>query len=336
MKDQNQKARAVFFNEAGGAEVLKVNDIDMPVPGDDEVLINVKSIGLNRADIMYRMGMYFESPVFPAKLGYEAAGLVEEVGAGLKNAFQQGDKVSIIPAFSLHQYATYGDHILAPGYAVRKHPDQLSFDEAAALWTSYLTMYGMLVDSGTIKAGDYVVINAASGSTGMAAIQIVNYCGGVPIALTSSAHKKDGLLNAGAKYVIDTSHEKFSIEITAITKDKGVNIILDPVVGKNFNKLLETIADNGKVFVYGALSQDDAVFPAFQVLMKTPVIRGYDAMEVLGNPEKLSKAVAFIQKGVAKGALKPRIDRNFSLDKIVEAHQYMEKNSQTGKVIVNP
>src|SRR6478672_8247068 len=82
MKDQNQKARAVFFNEAGGAEVLKVNDIDMPVPGDDEVLINVKSIGLNRADIMYRMGMYFESPVFPAKLGYEAAGLVEVVGAG--------------------------------------------------------------------------------------------------------------------------------------------------------------------------------------------------------------------------------------------------------------
>jgi NADPH:quinone reductase-like Zn-dependent oxidoreductase len=90
------------------------------------------------------------------------------------------------------------------------------------------------------------------------------------------------------------------------------------------------------VFVYGALSQENAVFPAFQVLMKTPVIRGYDAMEVLGNPEKLSKAVAFIQKGVAEGALKPRIDRNFSLDKIVEAHQYMEKNSQTGKVIVNP
>ena len=111
MKDQNQKARAVFFNEAGGAEVLKVNDIDMPVPGDDEVLINVKSIGLNRADIMYRMGMYFESPVFPAKLGYEAAGFVEEVGVGLKNAFQRGDKVSIIPAFSLHQYATYGEKV---------------------------------------------------------------------------------------------------------------------------------------------------------------------------------------------------------------------------------
>ena len=197
-------------------------------------------------------------------------------------------------------------------------------------------MYGMLVDSSTVKAGDYVVINAASGSTGLAAIQIVNYCGGIPIALTSSTHKKDGLFSAGAKYVIDTSHEKFSIEITAITKGKGVNIILDPVVGKNFNKLLETIADNGKVFVYAALSQDDAVFPALQVLMKTPVIRGYDAMEVLGNPEKLSKAVAFIQKGVAEGALKPRIDRNFSLDKIVEAHQYMEKNSQTGKVIANP
>src|SRR5258706_7522233 len=114
-----------------------------------------------------------------------------------------------------------------------------------------------------------------------------NYCVGIPIALPSSAHKKDGLFNAGAKYVIDTSQEKFSIEITAITKGKGVNIILDPVVGKNFNKLLETIADNGKVFVYGALSQDDAVFPAFQVLMTTPGITGYDAMEGLGNSGKL-------------------------------------------------
>ena len=336
MKAQHQKARAVFFNETGDADVLKVNVIDMPVPKKDEVLINVKSIGINRADTMYRMGMYVETPVFPAKLGYEAAGLVEEVGADLKKAFKKGDKVSIIPSFSLLQYGTYGDHILAPGYAVRKHPDKLSFDEAAALWTSYLTMYGMLVDSSNIKAGDYVVINAASSGTGLAAIQIVNYCGGIPIALTSSAHKKDGLLKAGAKYVIDSSHKKFSSEITAITKDKGVTIILDPVVGKNFNKLLETIADNGKVFVYGAMSTDVAEFPAFQVLMKTPVIQGYDAMVVVGNPKKLSKAIAFIKKGVGEGAFKPKIDRKFSLDKIVEAHQYIEKNAQFGKVIVNP
>ena len=336
MTGQIQKARAVFFNEVGRAEVLKLNAIDMPEPKDDEVLINVKSIGLNRADIMYRMGMYIESPVFPAKLGYEAAGLIEEAGTGLKNIFKKGDIVSIIPAFSLHQYATYGDYIIAPGYAVQKHSDKLSFDEAAALWTSYLSMYGMLVDAGNIQQGDHVVINAASSSTGLAAIQVVNYCGGIPIALTSSSRKKEGLLNAGAKYVIDTTRNEFNREIMEITKGRGVNIILDPVVGKNFHKLLETITEYGKVFVYGVLSLDEAVFPAFTVLMKTPVIRGYNAMEVLGNPEKLSEAVKFIQKGVEEGAFKPKIDRNFSLNEIVEAHKYMEGNSQFGKIVVNP
>jgi NADPH:quinone reductase-like Zn-dependent oxidoreductase len=336
MTDQVQKARAVFFNEAGRAEVLKVNVIDMPEPKEDEVLIDVKSIGLNRADTMYRMGMYVESPVFPAKLGYEAAGLIKEVGTGLKNVFQKGDAVSVIPAFSLHQYATYGDYIVAPGYAVQKHSGKLSFDEAAALWTGYLTMYGMLVDAGNIKQGDHVLINAASGSTGLAAIQVVNYCGGIPIALTSSSHKKEGLLNAGAKYVIDTTRHEFNSEIIEITDGKGVNIILDPVVGKNFNKLLGTITEYGKVFVYGILSLDEAVFPAFPVLMKTPVIRGYNAMEILGNPEKLSEAVKFIQKGVEEGAFQPKIDRNFSLNEIVEAHKYMEGNAQFGKIVVNP
>lgn len=336
MTNQVQKAKAVFFNEAGSAEVLKLNVIDMPEPKDGEVLINVKSIGLNRADTMYRMGMYVESPIFPAKLGYEAAGLIEEVGTGLKNVFRKGDAVSIIPAFSLHQYATYGDYIVAPGYAVQKHSGKLSFDEAAALWTSYLSMYGMLVDAGNIKRGDHVVINAASSSTGLAAIQVVNYCGGIPIALTSSSRKKEGLLNAGAKYVIDTTRNEFNSEIIEITNGKGVNIILDPVVGKNFNRLLETITEYGKVFVYGVLSFDEAIFPAFPVLMKTPVIRGYNAMEILGNPEKLSAAVQFIQKGVEEGAFRPKIARNFSLSEIVEAHKYMEGNSQFGKIVVNP
>lgn len=336
MTHQVKKAKAVFFNEAGSAEVLKLNIIDMPEPKDDEVLIEVKSIGLNRADAMYRMGMYVESPVFPAKLGYEAAGLIKEVGTGLKTIFQKGDVVSIIPAFSLHQYATYGDYIIAPGYAVQKHSANITFDEAAALWTSYLSMYGMLIDAGSIQEGDHVVINAASSSTGLAAIQIVNYCGGIPIALTSADHKRDGLLNAGAKYVIDTSQNDFNKKILEITHGKGVNIILDPVAGKNFSKLLDTITEYGKVFVYGVLSFEEALFPAFTVLMKTPVIRGYNAMEILGNPEKLSNAVKFIRKGVEEGAFKPKIDRNFSLDEIVAAHKYMEGNSQLGKVIVNP
>jgi NADPH:quinone reductase-like Zn-dependent oxidoreductase len=336
MKDSIQKAKSVAFYKTGGPDVLELIDVDMPEPGVDEVLIKVKSIGLNRADLMYRMGRFVEAPVFPGKLGFEAAGLVEQIGAGLKNVFQKGDKVNVLPAFSLHNYGTYGDYVVVPGYAVRKFSDKLSFDEAAALWTSYVAMYGMLVDGGNIQKGDFVVINAASSSTGLAAIQLVDYCGGVSIALTSSSSKKDALLKAGAKYVIDASNTQFDTQIMGITGKRGVDIILDPVVGKSFSKLLSTIAEQGKVFVYGVLSSEEATFPAFTIMAKRPIIRGFSAGDIISDPEKLAKAIEFIQTAVDEEKIKPKIDRNFNLIEIVQAHTYMESNSQFGKVIVNP
>jgi NADPH:quinone reductase-like Zn-dependent oxidoreductase len=336
MKDQSPKANVVVFKRTGGADVLQINSIEMPQPAEDEILIQVKSIGLNRADIMFRNGQFVESPVFPAKLGMEAAGVVEKTGAMFKNFFHKGDKVNVIPAFSMNKYGTYGDFIVVPGYAVRKIPQNMSFDEAAALWTSYLTMYGMLVDFGKIQPGDFVVINAASSSTGLAAIQLINYCGGIPIALTTSVSKKDGLLKVGAKHVINTADPDFTKAIMNITQGRGANIILDPVVGKTFSKLLGTIAEQGKVFVYGVLSHEEATFPAMTLLMKTPTIRGFSAGEIIGNPVKLTEAIKFIQEGVEKGALKPKIDRSFKLNEIAEAHRYLETNAQFGKVVVIP
>jgi NADPH:quinone reductase-like Zn-dependent oxidoreductase len=336
MKDTIQKANAVVFNKTGGPDVLELMSVDMPEPGVDEVLIKVKSIGLNRADLMYRMGRFVEAPIFPAKLGFEAAGLVEKTGAGLKNVFEKGDRVNVLPAFSMHDYGTYGDFVLVPGYAVRKFSDKLSFDEAAALWTIYIAMYGMLIDGGNIKKGDFVAINAASSSTGLAAIQLVNYCGAIPIALTSSSTRKEALLKAGAEYAIDVSNSSFDTQIIDITGRRGVDIILDPVVGKNFSKLLGTVAELGKVFVYGVLSPEEATFPAFTVMAKRPIIRGFSAGDIISDPEKLAKAIEFIQTGIDEGKIKPKIDRNFSLKEIVQAHTYMESNSQFGKVIVNP
>jgi len=336
MKDQNHNAKAVLFNRTGGADVLELHDIKMPEPADNEVLLHVKSVGLNRADIMYRMGIFAESPVFPAKLGYEAAGVVEKAGEQWKTTFKKGDMVNVLPAFSLHDYATYGDFIVVPGYSVQRYPEKLSFDEAAALWTSYLATYGMLVDAGNIKQSDFVIINAASSSTGLAAIQMVNYCGGISIALTTSPRKKERLLAAGAKYVVDTSDTEFGKKILAITNGHGADIILDPVTGKNFNQLVQTIAVNGKVFIYGVLSLEQAIFPSLPVLIKTPTIRGYSTGEVLANPEKLSRAVEYINKGISAGMLKPIIDRTFTLEEIALAHGYMETNAQFGKVVVNP
>jgi NADPH:quinone reductase-like Zn-dependent oxidoreductase len=330
----SKSSKTVVFHETGAPEVLKVEQIEVSFPGPQEVRIQVKSIGINRADAMYRQGMYIENPILPAKLGYEAAGIIEAVGSEVSNV-SVGDTVNVIPGFSLLSYSSYGEYIVMPSYAVQKYPSNLSYPEAASLWTSYLTVYGMIVNSGKLKTGEFVVINAASSSAGLAAIQMTNFVGGVAIALTTSSKKKEALLKAGASHVIVTSEEEIAIEVLKITNNVGAHIILDPVVGAKFNNLLSSVAENGKVFVYGALSHEPANFPAFDVLMKTPTIRGYSSIEVVGNYEVLVAAVTFINKGITDGKLKPIIDKVFNLNEIVEAHKYLESNQQFGKIVVN-
>ena len=362
MNHLSKSSKTVVFHEVGVPEVLKLEQVEVSYPGPQEVRIQVKSIGINRADAMYRQGMYIENPIFPAKLGYEAAGVIEAIGSEVSN-LSVGDMVNVIPGFSLLSYSSYGEYITMPSYAVHKYPSNLSYSEAAALWTSYLTMYGMIVNSGKLKSGEFVVVNAASSSAGLAAIQMINYVGGISIALTTSSKKKEALLKAGASHVIVTAEEDIATEVLKITDEAllksgasyvivtgeediatkvlkitdnvGAHLILDPVVGAKFSNLLSSVAENGKVFVYGALSHESASFPAFDVLMKTPTIRGYSAIEVLGNIEVLIQAITFINKGVTEGKLKPIIDKVFSLDEIVEAHKYLESNQQFGKIVVN-
>jgi NADPH:quinone reductase-like Zn-dependent oxidoreductase len=334
MSDLSKMSKTVVFHEAGTPEVLKVEQIQVAFPAAQEVRIQVKSIGINRADAMYRQGMYIENPIFPAQIGYEAAGIVEAIGSEISN-IAVGDLVNVVPGFSLHNYASYGEYINMPAYAVHKYPSNLSFDEAASVWTSYLTMFGMVVHSGQLKAGQFAVINAASSSAGLAAIQMTNYVGGIAIALTTSSKKKEALLKAGASHVIVTSEQDIASEVLKITENVGAHLILDPVVGAKFSNLLSSVAENGKVFVYGALSHEPASFPAFDVLMKTPTIRGYSAIEVMGNMEVLMQAINFIDKGLAEGKLKPVIDKVFSIDDIVASHSYLESNQQFGKIVVN-
>jgi NADPH:quinone reductase-like Zn-dependent oxidoreductase len=138
-------SKSVRFYEAGGPEVLKLVEVEVLRPGQNEVRIRVKAIGLNRAEAMYRSGSYIQRPVFPAQLGYEAAGEVEAVGEGVKE-FAPGDKVSVVPAFHFKDYGMYGELVLAPARAVVKHPETLAWEEAAATWMQFVTAWGALID----------------------------------------------------------------------------------------------------------------------------------------------------------------------------------------------
>src|SRR6201988_4335501 len=209
-------SRTIKFAQAGGPEVLEFIETEVPAPGPHEICIKIKAIGINRADSMWRNDKYVESPIFPAGLGYECAGVVDAVGKDVAD-FAVGDTVSTIPAFSLNKYSTYGEVILAPDHAVVKHPETLSFVEAASVWMMFMTAYGALVFDAQVKAGDFVIIPAASSSVGLAAIQIVNYAGATPIALTRPLEKKKRLHEVGAAHVVATREQDLVPEVRRIT-----------------------------------------------------------------------------------------------------------------------
>src|ERR1700692_4581229 len=196
-------SRTIKFTKAGGPEVLEFIEMEVPAPDPHEVRVEVKAIGINRADSMWRNDKYVESPIFPAGLGYDCAGIVDAVGKDVAD-FSVGDVVSTIPAFSLNKYSAYGEVILAPDHAVVKHPESLSFVEAASVWMMFITAYGALVFDAQVKAGDFLIIPAASSSVGLAAIQIASQAGATPIALTRTSDKKKRLYEAGAVHVVAT------------------------------------------------------------------------------------------------------------------------------------
>jgi NADPH:quinone reductase-like Zn-dependent oxidoreductase len=326
-------ARTIKFSNAGGPEVLEFVQTRVPAPGPHEVRIKVKAIGINRAESMWRNDKYLESPIFPAGLGYEAAGIVDAVGKNV-TGFAAGDTVSTIPAFSLNQYSTYGEIILAPDHAVVKHPESLSFVEAASVWMMFLTAYGALILDAQVKAGDFVIIPAASSSVGLAAIQIANYAGATPIALTRTSEKKPRLHQAGASHIVVTQEQDMLAEVMRITDGNGARVAFDPVGGPDFPRLVAALTFQGIAYTYGALSEDDTPIPVLAMIRGMPTIKGYSIRLVVGDTERRKIAVEYVTKGLAGGALKPVIDRTFKFDDMVEVHRYLESSGQFGKIVV--
>lgn len=326
-------SRVVRFHQTGGPEVLQIADEQVAAPSKGEVQIKVHAIGLNRAEVMFRNGQYLEAPQLPARLGYEAAGIINAVGEDVTD-FKIGDAVSTVPAFSQNQYGVYGELANVPAFAVVKHPPSLSWPEASAIWMQYMTAYGALVEFADTKVGEFVLIPAASSSVGVAAIEIANLLGAIPVALTRTSSKREALLKTGAKHVIATEEQDLVTEVNRITNNKGARVVFDPVGGPTISKLAEATAQSGIIFQYGALSTEPTPLPLFPVLAKQLTIRGYTLFEISTHPERMARAKAFIVQGLTEGKLKPLVAKTFPLAQIVEAHRYMESNQQIGKIVV--
>lgn len=329
----NETVKIVRFHTLGGPEVLQIEELPLPEPGQGEVRLRVKAIGLNRAEVMFRMGQYLQQPVLPSKLGYEASGVVEAVGPGV-DASWIGKTASTVPAFPADAYGVYGEVAIVPAFALAAYPEKLSAIEGTSIWMQYLTAYGALIHHGKIKRGDFVVITAASSSVGIAAIEIAKAEGAVSIATTRTSKKRPELVAAGADYVIATEEEDLVARVKEITGGKGARVIFDPIAGKGIEQLAAIAAHGGTIYEYGALAGEATPYPLFAALSKSLLIQGYTLFDVVSIPELRKQAEKYVFGHLEAGSFKPRIDKVFPLAQIVEAHRYMESNQQIGKIVV--
>lgn len=329
------KTRVVRFHELGGPEVLRIESLDVPAPGAGEVLVRMEAIGLNRAEAAFRHGHYFEPPQLPARIGYEGAGRIAALGAGVMD-FAVGDAVCIIPGFSMNRYGVYAEQALVPAGALLARPAGMSATDGAAIWMPLLTAYGALVDLTGLKAGEAALITAASSSVGLAAIEIANAVGATPIAVTRGSAKVEALRRAGAAHVISSDTQDIAAETARITGGRGARLAFDPIGGPIVDTLANALGKGGSLIVYGNLSGQarNMVFPFGPSALKGLTMRAYLVFEIISDPQRYARARRFVLDGLAAGRFHPHIDRTFPFDEIVAAHRYLESNAQVGKVVV--
>lgn len=326
-------SRIVRFHEHGGPEVLKIEELATPSPGPGEVTLQVKAIGLNRAESMFRTGLYIESPRFPARLGYEAAGVVAALGSGV-DGLSIGDAVSLVPPPSITRWGTYGEVANVPAQYLVKHPASLSWPQAAAIWMQYVTAWGALVDLAQLAPNDTVIVTAASSSVGIAAIQMAKMIGATVIATTRTSAKRDALRAAGAHHVVATQEEDLVERIREITNGAGARVAFDAVAGPQFEQIAQVLSADSVALVYGALSPEPTPMPLFPMLGKRISVHGYTYKRVINDSDRFARAKRFIVDALRSGELEPVIDKIFTFDDIVDAHRYLESNQQFGKIVV--
>ncbi len=322
--------RVVVFDEFGGPEVMHVVEEPVVEPAVGEVRVRIEAFAVNPLDQMMRSGALPGAVPLPhARLGVEGTGVIDALGPEV-TGLEVGDPVILTAIPDASVRGSYAEYTTVPANRVVARPDGLGITEAAAVWVAYSTAYGALVEKAGMRPGDRVLITAASGGVGRAAIQIANQIGAVPIALTRHTEKKDELLAAGAAAVIATDQEDVAETVHHHTGGTGADIVLDVVTGPGQQELLKAARPGGTLVAAGFLDPRPTPFPT-----GTPLtIFSYRSFEHTLDPVAVKRMAAFLNAGVRLGSLRPVIDRVFTLDDIVEAHLHLEKGLHAGKKIV--
>ncbi|GAA0279420.1 zinc-dependent alcohol dehydrogenase family protein [Alteraurantiacibacter aestuarii] len=325
--------KLIRFHETGGPEKLILENRQVGDPGPGEVRLLMEAVGLNRAEAMYRAGNYPTKPKLPSLIGYEGVGTILALGDGVTN-YAVGERVCVLPMIQQGEYGIWADEAIVPARILLPAPAGMDVTAAAAIWMQYMTAYA-IYEVAQIGPNDGVIIPAASSSVGIAAIQLANWAGAIPIAATRTSKKASALRDLGAAHVIATEEEDLAARVMEITGGKGARCAFDPVGGPYVEQLAAALAPRGIVFIYGGLSGKPTPYPHWQCAMKGLSIRGWVASEIWNHPHRFNAAKEKIIAGLAQGKLEPVIAKTFNgLESLPEANAFLESNQQIGKVVV--
>jgi NADPH2:quinone reductase len=323
--------RAVLVEEFGGPEVLRYTEVERPEPGEGEVLIEVRAIGVNYADTMRRRDRYLVRQELPFIPGYEVAGVVSEVGPGVREA-GVGDRV-----VALVGTGGYADYAIASAQALIPIPEGLCFDEAAAVLLQGLTAYHVLKTSGRLEEGESVLVHAAAGGVGTLAVQMARLMGAGKVIATASSEEKLELAKAlGADVLIDYTAGNWPEMVRAATGGQGADVILEMVGGDFPRKNLSCLAPFGRMVVYGAASGERGSIVPASLMYRNQVVAGFYLPRVTSRPELYAPSLREVLKWVSRGDLRLIIGRRYPLDRAADAHADLEGRGTTGKLILNP
>ena len=325
------KMRQVIFDGAGGPEVVKLAQADVPTPGAGKVLVEVAAFGINRPDCAQRAGAYPPPPGETQVPGLEIAGRIVAVGPDV-TGLKVGDEIC-----ALVGSGGYAEYALADAALCLPRPKALSMLEAAGVPENYFTVYDNVFTRGRLAKGETILVHGGSSGIGSTAIQLARHFGATVIATAGSAEKCDFCRKIGADHAIDYRTQDFVSEVQKITEKRGVDVILDMVGGAYIPKNISILALEGRLvqiaFLQGPMVEKFNFLP---VMVKRLTLTG-STLRPRTLAQKAAVASALREKAwplLDSGAVKPLIHATFPMEQTREAHALMESSAHLGKIMV--
>jgi NADPH2:quinone reductase len=324
--------KAILFDGAGSADVLRLVDAPMPVPRPHDLLVRVHAAGINRADILQRQGLYGDRPDYGDSLlpGLEIAGEVVEAGPDAEG-FQNGDRVmAIVGGGAYAEYARVDSRMAMP------IPPHLTYVQAAAIPEVFVTAHEAVFHLGGLQAGDWALIHAAAGGVGSAAIQLVKAAGAHSVFTASGEMRIARVQEIGGTVGVDYKQQDFLDAALEATHGRGVAVVVDFIGAPYLEPNLRALAEGGRLVQVGALGGTKATLPIDLVIHRCLRIVG-TVMKSRSFAEKAAMTERFRSRRLAAfaaGELRPLVDHVFPLEQAAEAHRSMEAGGNFGKIIL--